>query len=171
MTKDMSKFTLDEFRELLLIDKHHLDDAIEQQAAIYGHVADRVAQEESRRDEAKSSLEAADAELSANIREGHTRKKAGKDRLTEGAIKEMIILDPFHIKAVKSLNAAQRSYQQWEALKWAFNQRGQMLRDLAHLYSSEYFTQTSVRGSEADVRDGAARTAREIMRQRREGKR
>jgi hypothetical protein len=133
---------IDEFREYLKVDKHHLDDELVQHSMLFFRVAESYVRAAAKRDELKEELALIDAEL-----DGKMRKRAEDDgeKVTEAMIKGMIITHKDHIQASEAYQAAKTEADMLGALKESFQTRGYLLRDLCQLYTAQYFDANSVK--------------------------
>jgi len=148
------------FKSSLAIDKHSLDDQIEEQSALFFEVCEAFALAQSMRDEAKTALD----EQYAICADEYRRTL---DKATEGAIKEAVAIDKEYLDAVANLQERQKQMAMIGAMRDAYESRGRMLRELAQLYISGYFTLSGVSGGQSSVRQARADSARAAMSERR----
>lgn len=141
--------TPETLRDRLRIDKSQLDREVSEQPVLFYSAAEAYEDAVAERDTLKEALESVDAELDGVVR----AKLDGKhDKITEAMVKSGIQLSPKHEKAFASFLEAKTRASKLEAMKDAFKQRGYMLRDLASLYVSSYFEQSSIRGTNSTDR-------------------
>lgn len=140
----------------LAIDKHSLDTQIEEQATLYFEACEEFALAQSLRDEAKTALDEQYAICADEYR--RTLEKA-----TEGAIKESVAIDKEYLDAVANFQERQKQMSLLGAMRDAYDSRGKMLRELAQLYISGYFTLSSVSGGQGTARQARADEARAAM--------
>jgi hypothetical protein len=146
MAKAARSFSVEEFSELLLIDKHKLDEEINAQPSLFYRVSEAFAEACSVRDFMKEELGRVDAQLYANIR--GDCEKAG-EKVTESKIQNEIALHKKHIAHLDEYLEAKRKADVLQGLKDAFNQRSYMLRDLASLFVASYFEKESFKDPRA----------------------
>lgn len=139
---------LDLYRELLRIDKNNLDDALIEQSDIFYRVSEDFVEASSQTDQAKENLAVVDAELDASIRR---QMEADDEKITEGKVRAAIQSDGEHEEAYDSWIAAKRKADLLNAMKDSFRMRSTMLKQLAELYISNYFTTESVKGPSKDA--------------------
>lgn len=144
---------INEFKSYLKIDKARLDDELVHQAELYYAVSEAHANAVGKRDTAKESMAAIDAELDAEIR-------ANGDKLTEAQVKSKVQAHDEHKQIADDWLLAKAEAEKLAALKEAFQQRGYLIRDLCQLYINNYYSEQAVK-HDAD-------TDRLIYRQRRE---
>lgn len=144
----LSETRLNELEKFIRIDKNDLDTALEQQSAYFLEVTRGVAEAISHRDRAKADLEFVEAEEDRAIRELENRKnvetlakddKAKVSKMTEGAIKALIIEAKDYQDAKKLLILWNYLVQRWDGLKEAFSQRHYALRELSSLWIAGYY--------------------------------
>jgi len=132
---------INDLKQYLKIDKLALDEELTQQASLLYQISEEYAVAVGERDGLKESLaiEAAKADQRA-------REQLG-DKATEPKVKALVTLDEQRIAANGKYLDAKYQADALEALKDSFQQRGYMLRDLAQLYISNYYTTDSVRST------------------------
>jgi len=143
MASAKPSFNIDEFRAYLAIDKHRLDEELMAQPGLFFKVSDEYALACADRDTAKDDLARLTAEIYPKVKAN--LEKAGK--ATEAAIQAGIALDKKHQAAVKVYSDARYWADLTLALKEAFIQRSYMLREMAHLFSANYFDRAVVEGT------------------------
>jgi hypothetical protein len=149
-----SKF-LDYARDKLMIDRSDLDTAWVEQPQVYNEIAERLAMEISRRDEAKNELKDLREDAEADL------EKNGVKKPTETAFKNMVRED----KRWKKANIAQldldKNVALLQARKEAYMQRRYALENLVTLHVSGYGMSASSRPARdqrhADNRKGLHR--------------
>lgn len=146
MARKNNSNVLDELRGHLNIDKHALDDEIQQQPSLFFKISEAYVNAASRRDFLKEEVARVDADLSAK----HRRRieKSGA-RATDAATTSAVAADPKHQKAVDAHIDARQKADQLLALKEAFHQRSYMLRDLVALHVANYYERTAVTDNSA----------------------
>lgn len=144
----MDEITLNQARELLLIDKHNLDEECITQPSISSSVGDQFITAKSIRDKAKKELAEVDALIAKELRLDADAKGT---KLSEAKLQESIILDERHKSAFNIWAEANLTSERWENMKDSFHQRGFMLKDLCSLFYTAYFVKESVNVNKAAV--------------------
>ena len=134
--------TIDSLRLELKIDKHKLDDCIENQAEVFHKIAEQTALSIAEKDASKYDLDNLTSATYLDVR--HEALDKGR-KVTE-------VLLQNELEQVKEIQEAKESYleakalaDEWLALKESFAQRGYMLRDLATLWVSGYFAEAVIK--------------------------
>lgn len=161
------KQVLDNYRGKLRIDRLALDDGIEEHASLFYEISEEHALAMSRRDTAKAAMDEVYSISADQVRRDFSESK---DKHTEAQIKEAVVLDPDYLAAIAQYQDRAKEAALLGAMKDSFEQRGRMLRELAQLYISGYFSITSVRGSEFSAKQAVADRARDLLNQGRKDK-
>lgn len=148
------------FREALAIDRHRLDDCVEQHAQLYLDVQEAHVLAESIRDENKTATEEVYAEVSSKLRRDW--EKVAK-KYTEGALKESVAVDDTYLNSAALYLESKKKADMLSAMVKAYDQRGRMLGRLAELYQSGYFVLSQTRRAQEDTKDADAARARELL--------
>lgn len=133
---------IDEFRRYLKIDKHALDQELEEQPMLFFKISEAFVKAAAERDMLKEQLATTDAQLDAVAREGFADQK-----YTEAMVKNEVQTDKKHDTAMLKFLRAKEHADLLQALKEAFQTRSYMIRDLCSLYNANYFEEASVRGT------------------------
>jgi hypothetical protein len=131
-----------EFRAYLKIDKHALDQELEEQPMLLFQISEAFVQAAAERDMLKEQLATVDAKLDNKIRMDY-----GDSKYTEAMIKTEVQSNKTHEIATLKYLDAKKQADLLLALKEAFVSRGFMIRDLCGLYNANYFEEASVRGT------------------------
>lgn len=143
-----SESRLDFLEGHIKIDRNRLEDAFETQAAYYLDVTKGVATAISYRDRAKADLELIEAEEDRTIREAESRavtaalaadSKAKPGKMTEGAIKALIVECNTYQDAKKLLLRWTYLVNRWSGLQESFSQRHFALKEMVNLYCAGYW--------------------------------
>lgn len=138
----MAEIDIDELRGYLAIDKHQLDQELEEHPVLLFKISEAYVQAAAHRDMLKEKLATVDAELF----DKHRRKPVkDKERVTDTTIKTSVQADKDHEKASNAYLTAKNKADMLLALKEAFQSRGFMIRDLCSLFTSNYYESESVR--------------------------
>lgn len=137
---------LEDYRELLQINKYNLDEHLTQQADVYYRVSEGYANAVSRRDQAKEDLAREDADIAHQLRREAEREGA---KLTEAKLAQAVLLDERHDEAHKKLSKAKNEADHWGILKDSFVQRASMLKELAGLYCAGYYVDEAFKDNTA----------------------
>lgn len=144
-TSKFLRYTADK----LAIDKDNLDLMWVEQPQVYNDIAERVALEMSRRDEAKNALKDLEAQIDAELREDAEAdfQKNGTKKPTETALKNMMREDKRWKKANEMQLELDKNVNMLQARKDAFHQRRYALENLVTLHVSGYSMDASSRPS------------------------
>lgn len=133
--------TLDQYRAMLRVNKHRLDDELEIQPDIMDRISTQVVIHSSKALEAKDEL----AKLEGRLAEGFRDDDA---KLTVGAIDAKVKRDPERVRAWQKYQLARAEHEGWVGLLEAWRQKGYSIKTLADLYAAQYFTLSSTQTSE-----------------------
>lgn len=152
----------------LIIDKDNLDQMWVEQPQVYNEIAERVALEMSRRDEAKNELKDLEAQIDSELREDAEAdfQKNGTKKPTETALKNMMREDKRWKKANETQLDLEKNVNLLQARQTAFQQRRYALENLVTLHVSGYSMDASSRPSR-DARHNDNRKALHRERARR----
>jgi hypothetical protein len=131
-----------ELKQYLRIDKHKLDEELEEQPMLLFQISEAFVQASAERDMLKEQLATIDANLDAAI-----RNDFGDKKYTEAMVKIEVQTNKKHDQAMLKFLDAKKQADLLLALKEAFVSRGFMIRDLCGLYNANYFEEASVRGT------------------------
>lgn len=151
----------------LRVDPNKIDRELIEHPELYFHVAEGAALANSRATAAKEMLSKCEARLYAEV---VSIKEQAKERATEAAIRNEILLHPERQEAFDALQAATLEAAKWAALRESFSSRGYMLRDLCQLTLSGYLSSQTVSGpATSAVKDVSAARAKEALEKKRTG--
>jgi hypothetical protein len=137
----MDKITFEEAEELLLINKHELDDDCVTQPSIFHSVGDQFLTAKSIRDKSKKNLAEVDATIAKELRLDADTKGT---KLSEAKLQELIILDNRHKEAFAIWAEDNLISERWELMKESFSQRSFMLKDVCSLFYTNYYIRESI---------------------------
>ena len=145
----MSQKLVDNLKLMLEINKHGLDDELIKQPSLFFQVGEEYSIAVAERDACKEELATVDAELDGRIRAKLAQKRSGEkgDKVTEAMVKNGIQVHPSHAAAFDTYILAKTRADILQSLKDSFQQRSYMLRELASLYVSSYYDESSVKGT------------------------
>ena len=133
---------LEEFRDLLQIDRNNLDDELIGQSSGFFRVSEAQVLASSKADELKEALALVDADLDAIVRQ-ELDDKNEKD--TVAKVQAGINTHPDHIEAMDDYLASHLEANQLRAMKDSFSMRSSMLKNLVELICTQYHTVEKVR--------------------------
>jgi len=138
---------IEEYQDLLKIDKHSLDMELVEQAEIYNQTAQEYANAVSVRDAAYQTMKETYSECYTII-----RKEADEDgrKVTEAILDNEIKVNENYTNTVDEWLKAKEEADNMQALKDSFEQRSRMLTRLVDLYISGYFMHSGVSSSNND---------------------
>lgn len=153
-------------RAKIKIDKDDLDTAVVEQPETYLEISEAYSLACSVRDQTKGALARLESELATDCRKTLAMRglKDTKDNMSDA-----ILLHPKYATAKTALDRDSRIADQWSDLKYSFEQRMRMLRELVQLYAVGYFTTASMRGSAGENRNTSAAIVREAQQRKRDG--
>ena len=163
--------TLDQYVNMLGINKLRLDDELEVHAQIQFIISAEVTRQNSRMVATENELKNVEARLFIDIKESD-------DKGAEMQIKSRVRVHKDRERAWEKYQTARETYEQWSDLKAAWITRGYQLGQLGGLFSDDYFSITSItrpngeRRRELNTADEESRSAirrasdRASMRQR-----
>lgn len=140
---------------------------MEQQAELYGEVAEAAAYAKSRVETLDEELKELDSELDAEIRDEAYRNE---EKITENSIRSQIAGDARRVEAVKKIISAREHYMRLEAITSAFKQRSYMLRDMVDLHLSGYYSSKSTYGAREDQKEAEVDRITSKMSERRKSR-
>ena len=131
-----------ELKQYLKINKHRLDEELEEQPMLLFQISEAFVQASAERDMLKEQLATIDATL-----DGKARAKLERtlDKVTEAMVKNAVQTSGDHEAASAAYLKAKNQADLLAALKEAFHSRGYMIRDLCTLYAANYYEQGSAK--------------------------
>ena len=145
--------TYEQFRAMLPVNKHRLDDELEIQAQFMEQISSETIRQNARMLEVKSNLEKLDGRLAAEFRDD-------EPKATVGAIEAMVKRDAGRVKQWEIYLAALSEHLKWQGLLDAWRQKGYSIKTLADLYSAQYFQLSSHQAQQRSERDETSRALR-----------
>jgi len=143
------KPTIKELHKALRIDPNNLDEMMMEHPMLFWSVSEQYVLAASIRDEAKENISITDAKMNSKVRKAI--EKEG-EKVTEKLVEARINIDPSHIKSVQDHRDAKEKAELWFALKESYQSRGYMLREMASLYVSNYYSaESSGKGQDASA--------------------
>ena len=127
----------DQFRTMLHIHKHRLDDELEIQPQMNEAIATELAAAQRRTSEAKDRLSKHEADLRTDLWES-------SEKVTVAQVEAAVIRDRKRQELRKQFIECEEDQTRWQGLYEAWKQRGFAIKTLADLYSSQYFSPDSV---------------------------
>lgn len=134
------RFNQEEMHTKLKIDKHGLDDEIEQQPEIFGEVSEAAGMAKSIVESLEEQMKVLESELDAQFR---ADAEASEDKITEGMVKAFVAGNERRKALVIKILKAKHDQRQLDALSVSFKQRGYALNNMVDLYMSSYFSSRS----------------------------
>lgn len=155
----MDKITLEQAEELLLINKHELDDDCVTQSSIFHSIGDQFLTAKSIRDKSKKNLAEVDAVIAKELRLDADTKGT---KLSEAKLLELIILDNRHKEAFAVWAEDNLIMERWENMKDSFTQRSFMLKEVCGLYYTNYYVRESININRAAVEKEAENVIKKL---------
>lgn len=125
------------FRKMLRVDRNTLDDDLEVQAEVLDRISQQVNRLGQRLAEAKEKLSSTEARLTRDVAEDATTK------MTATQVSAEVHRHRDRRDAWAAHQSARFEFEEWEALRDAWRQRGYSLKTLSDLYAAQYFTTSS----------------------------
>jgi hypothetical protein len=157
---EFDKTVVAPFRDGLQIDRHSLDDAVEEHSGNYLKVQESYILAKSLADEAETDTKHEAAEAAFRARKAMEK---AKEKWTETQIKEHIAVDDEHLAAIAREHECSYRADILSALVKAYEQRGKMLHELSALYQSGYYSLQSTRATENNVKEETAERNRTVL--------
>jgi hypothetical protein len=149
--------TYEQFRAMLPVFKHRLDDELEVQAQIMEQISTEVVRRNAQLLESKQELDKIDGRLAEEAREDEPKS-------TVGAIAAKVKRDPDRVSAWMKYLACLSEHGRWEGLREAWKQKGFSIKTLADLYHSQYFQLSSTQSRERTDRADTQAEGRKALR-------
>jgi len=159
------RFDLEEFHAKLRIDKHALDDEVEQQPELLGEVAEAAVIAKSQVESWEEQVKVLEASIDTEARE---QANIADERITENEIKSMIINSESRKEMIIKLLRARHQQRQLEALAISFRHRSYALRDMVDLYLASYYSSRSASGMHEDKKEAEVDRLTDKMKERRD---
>lgn len=140
----MDAIKLDDYRRLLPINKHNLDQELEVQGEMLYHISEGRTIANSQMLEAKNSLARIEAGISSEA-----RSRASK--ITVGELDGIVQMNRDRQASWEAYQEARAIFEQWDGLYESWKQRGFALKTLADLYIGNYFVIDSAGGGRSRV--------------------
>lgn len=144
---------LEEFRKMLVIDKHGLDDILTEQPDLIFQISEKVSALLAERDAAKLAVAEEEAEAGNRLR---AEAEASEKKITVAQVEAAVKLDENVTAAQQRFAKLVHACNRWNALKEAFFVRKDAINTLANLYANNYWS---------GGRDGHGKDKRDQMRQ------
>lgn len=142
LSEIFEKYSIDDLRDALVVDKNNLDGMLMQQPMLQQHVSEMAAEVASMRDSAKERLSRVDAQVAKKLRK---QLMISEGKVSEARIDREVPLTDEHKEAFFIYNELCALSTKWDALKDTFRNRAFVIRDFVSLYTANYFTDTSFR--------------------------
>lgn len=156
--------TIKDYEKALLVDEHALNEELQHQPDLFYRVSKLLLNAISERDAAKQDLVELEARVDAEIRKDAS---VSGERVTEKEVESQKKLNPKVTKAIRDLHALQLQVAKYTALKEAYMQRANVLRDFVTLYSANYFSDASNGSSRARLMQAKGAAAQQRVREER----
>jgi hypothetical protein len=149
--------TYDDYRKMLPVQKHRLDDELETHADILERVGSECARLESRSRELKSEAERVEARAYLQLREDDVKRTADELRAKVATSRDVV-------RAQEAHEIARLEWQRWEKLYDAWKLRDFSVRALGKLFGDGYFANDPIVSRERGRRDADYLERRDKMR-------
>ena len=159
------RFDLEQFQSKLRIDKHALDDEVEQQPEIFGETAEAAVMAKSQVESLEEQVKLLEASIDCNAREQARNDYA---RIKENEIKALVVNSEVRKEMIIKLLNARHQHRQLEALTVSFRHRSYALRDMVDLYLASYYSSRSASGMREERKEEEVDRLTDKMKERRE---
>ncbi|MCK5235407.1 MAG: hypothetical protein KAR06_00365 [Deltaproteobacteria bacterium] len=139
---------IEEFRDLLKLDRTKLDHACQTQADLFYRVSQQYTMAVSRRDEAKEEVSMVDAKMGQKLR---ATALANDEKLTDKKMAADVQASSEHEEAHSNYLTIKAEADEWGILKESFLQRASMLKELCSLYIAGYFSDVVISGAAGSI--------------------
>jgi len=136
-----------DFEDDLYLDKYKLDEAVEEQSAIYAKWARKYAESITERDSAKDFLELTKAQLDSKVRRDH--KLLDLPKVTDTAVSSWIVDQPEYKEALKNFREADKIMNILSVAEKAMGQKKYMIQAAVQLFTSQYYSEPNTNTKEA----------------------
>jgi len=136
-----------DFEDDLYLDKYKLDEAVEEQSAIYGKWARKYAEAMTERDSAKDFLELTRAQLDSKARRDY--KVLELPKVTDTAIAAWVVDQFEYREALKNFREADKIMNILSVAEKAMGQRKYMIQSAVQLFTSQYYSEPNTNTKEA----------------------
>lgn len=133
--------TLENYRNMLRVNKHRLDDELEIQGEIMERISTQVVTHNSAAIDAKEALVKVEGRLADDFRDDDPKA-------TVGAIDAKVKRDPERVTRWEAYQRARAMHEAWQGLLDAWRQKGFSIKTLADLYASQYFSLSSTQSDQ-----------------------
>lgn len=144
--------TLSNYRTMLAVNRHRLDDELEIQADIMDRISQEVVARNTAFLAAKEQLAATEGRLTMSIKDQDAKA-------TVAVIEAQVRADNGRTRDWRALQTAREDLESWQGLLESWRQRGFSIKTLADLYTANYFQTDSAGRERRDAPDDQARAA------------
>jgi hypothetical protein len=130
--------TLEQYRNMLPVNKLRLDDELEIQAQVQMDISSECARLNTKALEAENYLKSIEAEL-------FIRLKDKAEKMTADEVKARIRVHEDRVRAWEHYQTIRETHEHWTGLLSAWITKGYKLADIGGLYASDYFAMTTIK--------------------------
>jgi len=141
----MKTHSIEYYRGRLRVDRHHLDDELEEHAMLYEQIGQAMSLAASAALKAKDRLAKVEGRVAENL-------KADDPSLSVPRLEAKVRRAEARLEAFDQWMQARERHEEWVALYEAWKTRGFSIRNLSDLYNSQYFALTSTSAHAGDSR-------------------
>ena len=132
----------DKYAAKLRVNKHRLDDELEEQPDIMGRISNKVAALSYAVNQSKDDLARTEARLGEHYRETDAK-------ITVAGVDAKVRRDPDRAAAWQVYQNELQEFGRWKGLLAAWKQRGYSMKTLSDLYAANYFSVDSHRAPDS----------------------
>lgn len=151
-------FSIENYRTMLRINRHRLDEELELQSELMDRISSQVAVLNSQQLEAKEELAKVEARLFLELKE---------DKVSNEAANAEVRKHRERVAAWQRYQVARQVYEDWQGLLNAWTARGYHIKVIADLFIAQYFAVTTVHGPDDNTVHAARARLSEAREQRR----
>lgn len=128
--------SIDDYRRKLRVNKHTLDDELEEQPDIMDRISRKIVELNSKAQEQKDELAKTEGRLAEDVKEADPK-------LSLPVIDSKVKRAPERIRAWQRYQQSRAELEEWQGLLEAWKQKGYSIKTLADLYAANYFSVNS----------------------------
>ncbi len=137
--------SIDDYRRKLRVNKHTLDDELEEQPDIMDRISRKIVELNSKAQEAKDELAKTEGRIAEDVKESDPK-------LSLPVIDAKVKRSPDRVRAWQRFQNARAELEEWQGLLEAWKQKGYSIKTLADLYAANYFSVNSTTMSDRQKR-------------------
>lgn len=137
--------SIDDYRRKLRVNKHTLDDELEEQPDIMDRISRKVVELTTKANEAKDEVARTEGRLAEDVKEADPK-------LSLPATEAKVRRAPERIRDWQQYQQARALLEEWQGLLEAWKNKGYSIKTLSDLYAANYFSVNSTTMTERQKR-------------------